>query len=279
MRRRSRSSPIVRRFALTARLICARIVAFAGRRARAVTTAAVPRRSASALARSVRRAAGHDQAVLRRVSQRSREDRRRQLRRTHAGEHRPACRRVREGRAQAARPRHAAARRAAARRRGRRLAGRLARRLARPRGRPGASAGSGRAAPAQSQGIRERGSRSPRGRHRRERAAAGRRHRRGLRQHRGGAAGVAVVHRAIRHRRARRRREGGRPAGCAARRLDVPRGTRHAAHARRRPSARHARRHSRESRSPVGRRIPSSTSPTWPPTSGATAWSSRTRWW
>ena len=50
------------------------------------------------------------------------------------------------------------------------------------------------------------------------RAAAGRRHRRGLRQHRDRAAGVAVLHRAIRHRRARRRREGARQAGCAARR-------------------------------------------------------------
>ena len=64
-----------------------------------------------------------------------------------------------------------------------------------------------------------------------------------------------------------------RPGG-----LDVPRRTRHAAHARARTAARHARRHSRESRSAVRRRIPSSTSPTWPPTSGATAWSSRTRW-
>ena len=121
---------------------------------------------------------------------------------------------------------------------------------------PGASAGPGRPAPAQSQGIRKRGPGSPGGRHRRDRAAAGRRHRRGLRQHRDGVAGVAVLHRAIRHRRARRRREGGRPAGCETGRVDVPRRTRHAAHARRRPSARHARRHSRESRSPVGRRIP-----------------------
>ena len=94
-----------------------------------------------------------------------------------------------------------------------------------------------------------------------------------------GAAGVAVVHRAVRDRRARGGREGGGPAGCATRRVDVPRRTRHAAHARARSSARHARRHPRQRRSPVRRRISSSTSPTWPPTSGATGWSSRTRSW
>ena len=88
----------------------------------------------------------------------------------------------------------------------------LARDVARPRRRPGAPARPGRAAPAQSQGIRERGPRSARGRLRCRRGAAGRRRGRGLRQHRGGAAGVAVVHRAVRDRRARRGREGDGPA-------------------------------------------------------------------
>ena len=75
-----------------------------------------------------------------------------------------ACRPVREGRAQDARARDAAARRAAARRRGHRLAGRLPRRLAGQSGQQGARSRPGRAAPAQSQGIHERGSRSPGGR-------------------------------------------------------------------------------------------------------------------
>ena len=51
-----------------------------------------------------------DQPVLRRLSQRPRQDGGCQLPGSHRGEHRPARRRVREGGAQAARPRHAAAR-------------------------------------------------------------------------------------------------------------------------------------------------------------------------
>ena len=77
----------------------------------------------------------------------------------------------------------------------------------------------------ESQGIRERRAGSAGGGLRRHRGAAGRRRRRRLRQHRRGAAGVAVVHRAVRHCRARRRREGDGPRGRAAGRLDVPRRT------------------------------------------------------
>ena len=66
-------------------------------------------------------------------------------------------------------------------------------------------------------------------------------------------------------------------AGCATGRLDVPRGTGHPAHVTSRAfrSARAA----ASSRKSISRRMAntSSTSPTWPPTSGATAWSSRTR--
>ena len=80
------------------------------------------------------------------------------------------------------------------------------------------------AASAQPQGIRERGPRSARARLRRGRVPAAGRRGQALRQHRGGAAGVAVVHRAVRDRRARRRGEGGRPAECAARRQDFPAG-------------------------------------------------------
>ena len=47
---------------------------------------------------------------------------------------------------------------------------------------------------------------------RKEYANAGRRHRRGLRQHRVGLAGVALVHRAVRDRRTCRRRESGGPS-------------------------------------------------------------------
>ena len=72
------------------------------------------------------------------VSQRSREDRRRQLRGRDRGEHRPARRSVREGRAQAARTRDAAARRSTAAERRGRLADRVARDLAGSRRWPGA---------------------------------------------------------------------------------------------------------------------------------------------
>ena len=106
------------------------------------------------------RASWRRSAVLRQLSQRPRQSGGRQLRGDHAGEHRPACRRVREGRAQDARTRDAAARRSAAGRRGHRLTGRVPRRVARQGGRQGARVGPGRPAPAQSQGIRERGSRS-----------------------------------------------------------------------------------------------------------------------
>ena len=111
------------------------------------------------------------------------------------------------------------------------------------------------------------------------RVAAGRRHRRGLRQHRDGVAGVAVLHRAIRHRRARRRRE-----GASAGRTRGPAGGRSAPGPARSsptsPACRSARAAAFSPKS-ISRRTAntSSTSPTWPPTSGATAWSSRTRWW
>ena len=61
-----------------------------------------------------RRAARDHHAVLCRLSQRSREDRRRQFRGRDRGQHRPARRSVREGRAQAARTRDAAPRRSTA---------------------------------------------------------------------------------------------------------------------------------------------------------------------
>ena len=70
----------------------------------------------------------------------------------------------------------------------------------------------------------------------------------------------------------------GRP-DATTRRVDLPRRTRHAAHARRR-AFRSAR---AEAFSPKSISRPTantqSMSPTWPPTSGAMAWSSRTRWW
>ena len=226
------------------------------------------------------RPAGDDQPILRRVPQRPRQDRRRQLRGTHGGEHRRACRSVRKGRAQVARARHAAARRQTAGRQrpSTRWSRWLEDSLDRAAGQ-GAHSGPGRAAPAQSQGICKRGSGSAGRRVRCDRDPAGRRHRRRLRQHRDGVAGVALLHRAIRHRGARRGREGRGPAGCETRRVDVPRRTRHAAHPRRRAfrSARAA----AFSRKSISRRTAntSSTSPTWPPTSGATAWSTRTRWW
>ncbi len=99
----------------------------------------------------------------------------------------------------------------------------------------------------------------------------------GLRQHRRSAAGVAVVHRAIRDCRAARRGEGDGPARCASRRLDVPRRPRHAAHTRHGPPAWHARAASSRTSISHPTANTSSTSPTWPPTSGATGWSSRTR--
>ena len=200
-------------------------------------------------------AARHGQAVLRRLSQRPRQDGRRQLRRAHAGERRPARRRVREGRAQDARPRHAAAGRPAAGCRRRRLAGRVARDVARPRGRPGARPRPRRPAPAESQGIHQRRARSARRRLRCHRGAAGRRRGRRVRQHRRRAAGVAVLHRAVRHRRARGGGQGDGPARRATGRMDVPRRARHAAHARARPAARYPRRHPRQRRSPGRRRV------------------------
>ena len=220
-----------------------------------------------------------DQAVLRRVPQRPREDRRRQLRGItpeSIGQHADVFEKaVRKLRGRVMPPPGAAARR-----RGRRLAGRLARRrrsIARPARRTCRTRSCCTGSIARN--TRTRFAISwPSTSTRRELLPAddvGR----GLRQHRDGAAGVAVLHRAIRHRRARRRREGGRPAGCAARRVDVPRRTRHAAHARR-PAFRSARAAAFSPRS-ISRPTANtrSTSPTWPPTSGATAWSSRTRWW
>ena len=202
-----------------------------------------------------RRAAGDGQAVLCGLPQRPHQDGGGELRRPDGAEHRAEPRPVREGGAEAARPRDAAARREAARARRRGFAGDVARDLARWRRQPGLSPRQDRPAPAQSQGIRERGSRPAERRDRRRRAAAGRRRRRRLRQHRVGAAGVAVVHRAVRDRGALGRGESHWPGRRAARRLDVPRRARHAADARGRPAARHPRRHPRQRRSAVGRRV------------------------
>ena len=131
-----------------------------------------PRARRRIRARIGRRAAGHHQAILRGLPQRQSQDRRRQLRRHHGREHRPGSGTFREGRAQAARPRHAASGRQAAGRQGRRLAGRVARRFARQGSHPGAHHRSGRAASAESQGVRKRGPRSAFGRRQRRRAAA-----------------------------------------------------------------------------------------------------------
>ena len=231
------------------------------------------RRPAPAAPRTPTAQLATDQAVLRRLPQRSRQDRRRQLRRHHAGEHRPACRPVREGRAQAARPRHAAAGREAAGCAGRRFAGRVAR--------DSLDKADGQAH-IPDQVVLHRLNRKEYANAVRDLlavefdatellpeddiadgfdniASALQVSPSFIEQYVIAARTVAV--KAL-------GRPDARPGGWTFRAGPGTQLTHVAG-----PAARHARRHSRESRSPVGRRIPSSTSPTWPPTSGAMAWS------
>ena len=114
----------------------------------------------NAQSRLTREAARDDQAVLRRLSQRSHEDRRSELPGDHGSQRWRARGSVREGGAQDARPRDAAAGCASAEFRRGRLAGGLARDNARSRADAGAPARQGRAAPPEPQGIHERRSRS-----------------------------------------------------------------------------------------------------------------------
>ena len=225
-----------------------------------------------------RGAAGHRQAVLHRLPQRSRQDGGRQLRRPDAAEASPqhpdlfekAVRKMR-GRVMpppgARQPEPAAA--------GLRWsAGSRIRSTARRSGLPARRGG---AAPAQSQGVRERGARSARVEVDAAELLPADDVSDGFDNIASGAAGVAVLHRAVRDRRAQvavkaMGRPDARPGGWTFRAGPGTQLTHVAG-----PAARHARRHPRPTS--ISRRTAStsSTSPTSSPTSGAAAWSSRTR--
>ena len=188
-----------------------------------------------------RRAVAAGEEVLRRVPQRHRARGPALVRQDGARERRGECRGLREGRAQAPRPPDAAAEGAAARRAAALFVRVVARGLARQGGGESRPRADHAAAP-QSQGVRERGARPARPRHRRGHDSPAGRGRRRLRQHRERAASVPVVHRAVHDRRAHGCRARRGPARCAARQHDVQREARHAANAPAGPAARHARR-------------------------------------
>ena len=200
--------------ALSNTLRCAGVLAAVGVLAALQPVRRADRRGTGAGAVAARR------SLLHRVPQRRRARGRRRFREDRARQRRAARREARDGRAQAAQPRDAAAERAAARRRrsSRRSSSWLEDALDEAAAVDARLSGH-RAASLESQGIRERRSRPARARGRRRGVLAAGRRGRALRQHRERLAGLAVVHRAVRRcgaadRRARRRparRAHGRP--------------------------------------------------------------------